>query len=80
MERQLEREDPELVAAIRRGGFRSRRAGPIVLVVLSAVCVVAIGLAFALGGVVAGIATAASFSLTMVVAAIAYASRNAHRR
>jgi hypothetical protein len=80
MERQLEREDPELVAAIRRGEFRSRRAGPIVLVGLSVACVAGIGLAFALGGVGAGIATVVSFSLSTWVVAIVYGRRHAHRR
>lgn len=79
MERQLEHEDPELVAAIRRGRFRSGRPGPLALVGLSVVCVVVIGLAFALGGLGAGIATGASFLLSTCVVAIPYGWRRAHR-
>jgi len=80
MERQLELEDPKLVAAIRRGGFDSGRAGPIALVGLTVACFVAIGLAFALGGVGAGIATVASFALSTWVVAIIYARRHTCRR
>jgi|SRR5882757_5418698 len=76
MERQLERDDPDLAAAIRRGRFRSRRTGRIVLVGLSVVCLVAVGLAVVLGGAGAGVATFASFALTTFVAAIVYGRRD----